>query len=116
MFGKSQIGTFTLSLSDYDRVSRVRFEYVYQVQVTDAGSPLQGLTLTGTSNSTATQVITGTLACGDVPAGGETACNDPFIIQHDRRFPFDAAALTFEACATIQGTLACAPVVPNFPP
>ena len=81
------------------RVGRTVWVYVYTVTVTNTGSDANNVSVTVTSTSGATTILDGSVTVGNVPAGSAVTSTDTFSFRHDRRTPFDPAALNFDISA-----------------
>lgn len=88
------IGGYTLV--DSHRVSRAEYEYTYRAQVTNDDAAIPNVIARASSSDSHTIIIEGQLVFGNVPAGGTLTSTDTFTIRHDRRFPMDWSAVSWE--------------------
>lgn len=84
-----------MELIDSTRVSRYDYQYTYQLTVANTGGDVTNVKGTVTSASANTVIVDGELSFPDLSAGESAASTDTFIIQHNRREPFDPSALSF---------------------
>ncbi len=84
-----------LQLVSSARVSRVAFEYTYQVEVTNSGEAISAATGSVVSNAPATNIIDAGVAFGAIPSGGYALSTDTITLRQNRRYAFDMTALTW---------------------
>jgi len=77
------------------RVGRTTFEYSYEVELINNGPPVAAATALVTSADPHTVIVDEMLEFGEVPENGSAMSEDTFTLRQDRRFPFDAGALSF---------------------
>jgi hypothetical protein len=85
-----------LTLVGERRISRVVFEYTYRVELVNVGPAVAALSAQVTSTDPNTTIVDGALQFGAVAANGRALSVDTFALRHDRRFPFNPAALGFK--------------------
>jgi hypothetical protein len=97
-FAELTIGEYTLV--DSKRVSRVVYEYTFQVQVSNDGAPVLNVVAQASSSSEHTTIVEGELVFGYVPAGTTVASTDTLTLRQDRRYPFDQSAVSWNIQST----------------
>lgn len=85
----------TYVLQSRKRVSRTDYVYTFKATAANSGENAAGVTATLTSSSPHTSVVDGKLDFGDIRAGYTAESQDTFSIRQNRRFKFDASALTW---------------------
>ncbi|MER2556000.1 MAG: PKD domain-containing protein [Candidatus Competibacter denitrificans] len=89
-----KISNYTLANSK--RLSSTVYEYEYRAQVTNSGPAVAQVAATlNTPLPTGITVVEGNLQFGDVAAGATVTSTDTFKVRHDRRYVFNADALTW---------------------
>lgn len=78
------------------RITRVVFEYTYQVKISNPGSKdISGGSAQVTSNSQNTKIIDGKIDFGFIPRGASVTSSDTFTITQDRTYTFNPANLNW---------------------
>ena len=77
------------------RVSRTVFDYVFRVELVNAGGALTNVKATVTATGDGTTIIDGSIVVGDMAAGQTTTPSDTITLRHDRTKAFDSAALVW---------------------
>ena len=97
--GVSQAGaSFSVDgfeLQSKTRVSRTDYVYTFKANAVNTGENAGGVTATLTSTSSNTTVVDGELTFGDIQAGITVQSQDTFSIRQNRKYSFDASALTW---------------------
>ncbi|WP_198556701.1 MopE-related protein [Paraglaciecola sp. MB-3u-78] len=77
------------------RVSRYVSEFEYIVNITNEGLNAENISLSVTSSLAPTTIVNGNITFANLSAGESGASNNRLIFRHDRRIPYDPAALNY---------------------
>jgi hypothetical protein len=77
------------------RVSRYVSEFEYIVNITNDGLNAENISLSVTSSLAPTTIVNGNITFANLSAGESGASNNRLIFRHDRRIPYDPAALNY---------------------
>ena len=91
-----QVEVKGLTLVKQTRINRTVFEYTYQINIFNSGSPLAGVVASIASSSAKMQIVDATVNLGDLPGYAQGLSKDTFMIRLDRSVAFDASALTWQ--------------------
>lgn len=91
------VGNYTQEASQ--RVSRFEFVYTLRAEVTNTGPDVRNVSAVLTGQPDNIVVIEGALSFGDVASGATVTSIDTFVLQVDRRFPFDPNTLEWNISA-----------------
>ncbi|GGW96867.1 hypothetical protein GCM10007391_33680 [Alteromonas halophila] len=85
-----------LEQTDSRRISRFVFEYEYLVHITNTDGDVENVTAVITSTDPNTTIVQGEMSFPDLSAGASAVSTTTFILQHNRRFPFNPDALEYD--------------------
>lgn len=85
------------TLVDKQRYGRLDYDYRFRVQLTNTGAAVSGVAASLGSSNPVTTVIDGQVTFGPVGAGATALSTDTFTIRQNRSYPFDPAALQWQA-------------------
>lgn len=74
------------------RVSRTDYQYVYRINLSNQGGPLDNVEATVSSSSSKTTIVDPTVVMGSI-TNGDTLSTDTFSFRQNRRYVFNPAAL-----------------------
>ena len=77
------------------RVSRYVSEFEYIVNITNDGLNAENISLSVTSSLAPTTIVNGNITFANLSAGESGASTNRLIFRHDRRIPYDPAALSY---------------------
>ncbi|MFT5313613.1 MAG: hypothetical protein ACI8Z9_002106, partial [Paraglaciecola sp.] len=77
------------------RVSRFVSEFEYIVNITNEGLNAENISLSVTSSLAPTTIVNGNITFANLSAGESGASTNRLIFRHDRRNPYDPAALRY---------------------
>ena len=89
-----------LQLLNKKRVNQTLFEYTYRVSIKNTGSgDANNVTALLTKAAVGSEIVTGTVAAGNIRAGATVTPSDVIVLRQDRATPFNSSALIWQISA-----------------
>lgn len=102
----------SIQLVNSIRISRTVYDYVYQATFRGDTTDYQSVSAKLTKVGKGSGIIDADVSIGALNANGNTTSGETFTIRHDRTYPFDANALTWQINGLEKGLIPGDPIQP----